>query len=312
MLAARENKRNFLLIAQIREQFQFRAALKERRMQIARTQKILMQTQLKNSPNRFTVRRATPRISKAFTLVELLIVIAIISILAAILFPVFSRARENARRSSCASNLKQIGMGLLQYTQDYDEKLPFAGSDLGVMGSSQTPSGQPEDVGGFSPWQLSIQPYLNSRQVFQCASNSSDKKLAITVGFFDDALSASYLCNGSGSKSNPDDFGAGARRPMNRAPGGANTGDPFGPSGPYPASGGATLAELMTPSQTVLVSEEIGNNRNPDVGGVSEMNAANAPFQNHLGTSNYLLRRWPRQGAQTDGDHRGRHQPVDN
>ena len=62
---------------------------------------------------------------RGFTLIELLVVIAIISLLAAILFPVFSRARENARRSSCLSNLKQIGLGMMQYTQDYDERYPM-------------------------------------------------------------------------------------------------------------------------------------------------------------------------------------------
>jgi len=62
--------------------------------------------------------------TKVFTLVELLFVIAIIVILASILFPVFARARENSSRSSCQSNLKQIGLGFLQYTQDYDERFP--------------------------------------------------------------------------------------------------------------------------------------------------------------------------------------------
>src|SRR3954469_18418003 len=61
-----------------------------------------------------------------FTLIELLVVIAIIAILAAILFPVFGRARENARRSSCQSNLKQMGLAMLQYTQDYDERYCYS------------------------------------------------------------------------------------------------------------------------------------------------------------------------------------------
>ena len=68
-------------------------------------------------------RKATGFLT-GFTLIELLVVIAIIAILAAILFPVFARARENARRSSCQSNMKQIGLGFMQYTQDYDEQYP--------------------------------------------------------------------------------------------------------------------------------------------------------------------------------------------
>ena len=99
----------------------------------------------------------------AFTLIELLVVIAIIAILAAILFPVFARARENARRSSCQSNLKQIGLGIMQYTQDYDEYMP--------IGNART-NGDPTLSGG-QGWAGPIQPYIKSSQVFQCPSDAS-------------------------------------------------------------------------------------------------------------------------------------------
>jgi len=67
-------------------------------------------------------RSRSPRPRAGFTLIELLVVIAIIAILAAILFPVFQKVRENARRTQCMSNCRQIGLGIMMYTQEYDER----------------------------------------------------------------------------------------------------------------------------------------------------------------------------------------------
>jgi prepilin-type N-terminal cleavage/methylation domain-containing protein/prepilin-type processing-associated H-X9-DG protein len=104
----------------------------------------------------FTSQHERPGASKArgFTLIELLVVIAIIAILAAILFPVFSRARENARRSSCQSNLKQIGLGVAQYTQDYDERYI------------------PNQEARGATFVTVLQPYIKSTQLFICPSGS--------------------------------------------------------------------------------------------------------------------------------------------
>ena len=102
---------------------------------------------------------------RAFTLIELLVVIAIIAILAAILFPVFARARENARKSSCQSNLKQIGLGLLQYNQDYDERFPLTGGQA-------TSATSPTAVTGSIGWSNQIQPYIKSVQILQCPSDT--------------------------------------------------------------------------------------------------------------------------------------------
>ena len=77
--------------------------------------------------------RQRPRHQCGFTLIELLVVIAIIAILAAILFPVFAQAREAARKATCISNLKQVGLGILMYAGDYDETFPWAHNPLGPV-----------------------------------------------------------------------------------------------------------------------------------------------------------------------------------
>lgn len=97
---------------------------------------------------------------RAFTLLELLVVITIISLLAAILFPVFARVRENARRASCQSNMRQMGLAFVQYTQDYDETMPLAQLELAPAGSSD-----------FLTWRSGIYPYIKNFQAYQCPSN---------------------------------------------------------------------------------------------------------------------------------------------
>lgn len=95
---------------------------------------------------------------RGFTLIELLVVIAIIAILAAILFPVFQKVRENARRTACLSNTKQLAIGAIQYEQDNDEKTP-GGVNAHGLGSG---------------WAGQIYPYVKSVGVYKCPDDSTN------------------------------------------------------------------------------------------------------------------------------------------
>ncbi|MBC7804954.1 MAG: DUF1559 domain-containing protein [Akkermansiaceae bacterium] len=113
------------------------------------------------------MNKTTNRTSQGFTLIELLVVIAIIAILAAILFPVFAQARAKARQTACLSNQKQIGLGVLQYVQDYDETYPTGNR-------SYHPT---NDEIGKSSWMRHLYTYTKNQQIFLCPN-----------GLFNDAV----------------------------------------------------------------------------------------------------------------------------
>jgi len=155
------------------------------------------------------------RNKRAFTLIELLVVIAIIAILASILFPVFARARENARRASCSSNMKQIGLAIVQYTQDYDEKYPVQ-----LQSSTTSVTNFTTATGAnVSNWAFEIYPYLNNWQILTCPSSIPSTSTAPPSG----NNSNSYLGNGVIFR--------------------------------HPTSGGISLATIQEPSDTIMLQE---------------------------------------------------------
>ncbi len=157
---------------------------------------------------------------RAFTLIELLVVIAIIAILAAILFPVFAKAREKARMSSCQSNLKQIGVAITQYTQDYDERYPSSRLN-----------------GNTTHWGYGVQPYLKSIQVFACPSNPGNNTEMGYAGYTPagSRIRLSYACSHGG-----DD----------------GTGSSYGGPGPMiDDTTAVSLALVTSPAQVIIVGE---------------------------------------------------------
>lgn len=108
------------------------------------------------------MRHLNQRNPRGFTLIELLVVIAIIAILAAILFPVFAQAREKARTASSGSNVRQLGLAIRMYVQDYDERFPFGGWRPGGDGTWD--------------WQNSTAPYIKNKGIYYCPSSGDDNE----------------------------------------------------------------------------------------------------------------------------------------
>lgn len=197
---------------------------------------------------------------KAFTLIELLVVIAIIAILAAILFPVFARARENARRASCQSNLKQIGLGIQQYTQDYDEQMPMC---------YWTPAANTQ-----MSWKDAIQPYVKSFQLFVCPSNTFTN---ISTYQSLNKIPLSYNCNSTQAQAV---FGS--------TSGTAYTG----------GNAAYNIAAFQYPATTIAAFESTFTNSDFNIANayfaVTNRTSANNPgttylFSGHLSTGNYLF-----------------------
>ena len=179
----------------------------------------------------------TNRLSSGFTLIELLVVIAIIAILAAILFPVFAQVREKARATSCLSNLKQIGLGLIQYSQDVDEQLPPA-----WIGYDTDPA---KSVGfpGKARWMDVVQPYVKSTQIFTCP-DSNTKYVPVPankiVNDIDPATGKAYVEENGGYAMNVTYFADDNANPPTPVP-------------DVPAKASRGLASLPDPAATAYV-----------------------------------------------------------
>jgi len=210
-----------------------------------------------------------------FTLIELLVVIAIIAILAAILFPVFAQAREKARQISCVNNLKQLGLAIIQYTQDNDEMLPDKG------GPCSNATAYPDCSNGNKNWELLIYPFVKSAGVYVCPSNPNNGTSSNGVNV---PGSADYMCNFWKTDT---------------------TGASMGAFTDY-AKSGLNIAQIAAPASLIMLVENPGDTI--DIEGFPGSNGSNdngwdfnvndrrggggtefGPYAGHTGVSNFVF-----------------------
>lgn len=172
---------------------------------------------------------------RGFTLIELLVVIAIIAILAAILFPVFAKAREKARQADCLSNEKQLGLAIMQYIQDNNQKFP--------CGTEQTQNPPIQTYQQGTGWSNQIYPYVKSTAVYKCPDDSTSSLVATNNGTTETFQPISYFMNTNLA-------GNGVSAYMTQT---------FG----YGTGLGLAQSALNAPASTVVLAEDTGVQADP-------------------------------------------------